>query len=77
MTDINIVMSFRYYTPIILYTVLTALFNIGFINIYNLINYIWKLCKIEYILLTSALLNIMFIFILSNKLIISITCEKK
>ena len=77
MTNINLMMSIEYYTPIIFYTIFTILFKIGFINIYNLLNYIWKFCKIEYILLISALFNIMFIVILSNKFIISITCEKK
>ena len=51
--------------------------NIGFLNIYNSLNDIWNLLKIEYILLISISLNIGFVFILSKKFIISINLEKR
>jgi hypothetical protein len=51
MTDVKDLLSMNYFTPIIFYTIFGILSNIGFINIYNSLNYIWNLLKIEYILL--------------------------
>jgi hypothetical protein len=77
MTDVKDLLSIKYFTPIIFYTIFGILSNIGFINIYNSLNYIWNLLKIEYILLISISLNIGFMFILSNKFVISINFEKR
>ena len=77
MTNISKVLSIKYFTPIIFYTIFGILSNIGFINIYNLLNDIWNLLKIEYILFISILLNIGFIFILSKRFFISINFEKR
>lgn len=77
MTDINALLSFKYYTPILFYTLFGILSNIGFLNIYNSLNDIWNLLKIEYILLISISLNIGFVFILSKKFTLSINFEKR
>ena len=77
MIDINELLSIKYFTPIIFYTIFGILSNIGFINIYNSLNHIWNVLKMEYILFISILLNIGFVFILSKKCIISINFEKR
>ncbi len=77
MIDINELLSIKYFTPIIFYTIFGILSNIGFINIYNSINHIWNLLKIEYILFISISLNIVFMIILSKRVFISINFEKR
>ena len=77
MTDVKDLLLIKYFTPMIFYTIFGILSNIGFINIYNSLNDIWNLLKIEYILLISILLNIGFMCMLSNKFVISINFEKR